>query len=288
MQRLRVAVIGLVACGVTAAGAQRRPGSPITPGFNLFSRQQDIQLGAKSAEQVRQQYQVVQNPALQSYLRRIGAALAATPQARDSGFPFSFTLLNDNAVNAFALPGGPAFVFTGLIKAAGSEGELAGVLAHEMSHVILRHGTNQASKAELLELPAVLAGAVLDQSTAGRLVSAGLGLGLNGLFLRYSRSDESQADALGARLMAGTGYNPIEMARFFEKLQAQGGPGAPEFLSDHPSPGNRVKAVEAEITTLPSRQYDADTGEFERVKRLVSELPPPPPAKRSPQQPAGK
>lgn len=271
-------LLGAVAC------AARKPGSPITPGFNLFSKQQDIQLGQQAAAQVRQQYQVVQNQELQDYIKRIGEKLAATPQAQQSGFQFSYTLLNSNEVNAFALPGGPTFVFTGLLKAADNEGELAGVLAHEMSHVILRHGTNQASKANLIQLPAELAGAVVGNGAMGQLINLGLGVGLNGLFLKYSRTDESQADAMGTHIMAEAGYNPIEMANFFEKLQAQGGQGVPQFLSDHPSPGNRVKAVEAEIRTLPQRQYNANTGEFQHEKQLVAQLPPPPPNKRGPQQ----
>ncbi len=263
-------VLSMVAC------AARTPGTPPRPGFNLFSKQQDIQLGQQAAAQVRQQYQVVQNQDLQNYIRTVGDKLARTPEAAQSGFPFSFTLLNANEVNAFALPGGPAFVFSGLIKSADNEAQLAGVLAHELSHVILRHGTNQASKANLIQLPAAIAGAVVGNGTMGQLINAGLGLGLNGLFLKFSRTDEAQADELGTRLMSEAGYNPIEMARFFEKLQAQGGPGVPQFLSDHPNPGNRVKDVEAVIRTLPQRQYNASTGEFEHEKQLVAQLPPPP------------
>ncbi len=269
-----LAVLAVVSCAARRASTQPKPG------FNLFSKEQDVQVGQKAAAQVRQQYQVVQNRELQDYIQRVGQKLASAPEAAQSGFQFNFTLLNQNEVNAFALPGGPAFVFTGLIKTADNEGELAGVLAHEMSHVILRHGTNQASKAELLSLPAQLAGAALGDSTAARLAEAGLGLGLNGVFLKFSRTDESQADALGTQIMSEVGYNPIEMANLFEKLEAQGGPGVPEFLSDHPNPGNRVKAVEAEIQTLPQRPYNADTGQFPKVKQMVAQLPAPPPPKK--------
>jgi predicted Zn-dependent protease len=150
------------------------------------------------------------------------------------------------------------------------------VLAHEMSHVILRHGTNQVSKATLIEIPAEVAGAAVGQSTLGQVVQLGLGVGLNGLFLKYSREDESQADALGARIMAEAGYNPIEMAAFFEKLQGKGGPGVPQFLSSHPSPGNRVQAVQAEIRAMPRYPYGFSTGEFPEAKQLVAQLPAPP------------
>ncbi len=280
---LSLLVFALLTAGACAA---RKPGDPLKPGFNLFSKQQDAELGQQAAQQVRQQYQVVQNQELQDYIRRVGGKLAATPEARNSGFEYSFTLLNVDEVNAFALPGGPAFVFTGLIKLADNEGELAGVLAHELSHVILRHGTNQVSKANLIQLPAALAGSLAGGGATGQLINMGLGVGLNGLFLRFSRTDETQADALGTRIMAEAGYNPIEMANMFEKLQAKGGAGVPEFLSDHPNPGNRVKAVEAEIQALPKGTYNADTGQFQREKQLVAQLPPPPKSKSTRQQAA--
>src|SRR5271166_2209478 len=221
-------------------GLARKPGDPLKPGFNLYSKQQDIEVGKQSAERVRQQYQLVQIPELQAYVQKIGERLAKTPTAAYSGFPFSFTLLNYKEVNAFALPGGPTFIFTGLIKAADSEAELAGVLAHEISHVVLRHGTNRASKANLIERPAQIIGALNSLTLLGRLVNVGLGLGLNGIFLKNSRADESEADALGAHIMSEAGYDPVALAQFFVKLEARGGPGVPEFLSDHPSPGNRV------------------------------------------------
>jgi predicted Zn-dependent protease len=251
------------------------------PGFNLFSKEQDIQIGQQAAAQVRQQYPVVQNQFLQDYIARVGTRLASQPQAQ--GFPYSFTLLHVRQINAFALPGGPTFVFTQLVVFVDNEAQLAGVLAHEISHVALRHGTNQLSKQQLLQLPAALAGAAIDGSLMGRILTVGLGAGLNGLFLRYSRQDESEADALGTRIMAEAGYNPIEMAHVFEKLAAQGGPGVPEFLSDHPSPGNRVKAIQEVIRTLPQRPYNFSTGEFQRAQQLIRELPPPPPPKQAQQ-----
>ncbi len=280
MLRRKLYAAGLSGLLVMAACAARKPGSPLKPGFNLFSKEQDIQVGQEAAQQVRQQYPVVQNSELQDYIKRLGQKLASAPSAARSEFPFSFTLLNQDEVNAFALPGGPTFVFSGLIGQADNEAQLAGVLAHEISHVVLRHGTNQVSKANLLQIPAAIAGAALGQGAMSQVVQLGLGVGLNGLFLKYSRDDESQADALGTHIMSEAGYNPIEMARFFEKLEAKGGPGVPQFLSDHPNPGNRIKAVEAEIRTLPQRQYAGDSGEFPRAKRLVAQLPAAPKPRR--------
>jgi predicted Zn-dependent protease len=234
---------------------------------------------------------VVNNPELQQYIDRIGKRLASHPQA--GGFPYEFTLINDDSINAFALPGGPIFVHTGLIEAAENEAQMAGVLAHEISHVALRHATNQASKAQLIQIPAVLAGAVIGTDTIlAQLGQLGLGLGVNSLILRYSRDAETQSDALGARLMADAGYNPLEMARFFEKLEAEGGSSAPQFLSSRPNPGNRVKAVQAEIQTFPQKEYAAGNGDFRRAKTLVAGLPKPRPsrvqaASRPPAAPTG-
>ena len=213
------------------------------PGFNLFSKDQDIQLGKESAAQVEQQMQVINDPKLQAFIDRIGKRLASQPQA--GGFPYTFKVVSDPSINAFALPGGPTFVNTGLIAAADNEDQLAAVMAHEISHVALRHGTNQATKANFIQLPAMLAGAVMGNSSLlGQLTSAGIGLGANSVLLKFSRGAESQADLNGAQLMASAGYNPIEMARFFEKLEASGGHAGPQFLSDHPNPGNRMKAIQ--------------------------------------------
>ncbi|MGI8989136.1 MAG: M48 family metallopeptidase [Bryobacteraceae bacterium] len=243
------------------------------PGFNTFNKQQDIQLGQEAAQKVLQQAQVVQNPFLQDYVNRIGQRLAAAPEARDSGFHFTFTVINDPSINAFALPGGPMFINTGLLKDVENEAQLAGVMGHEMSHVILRHGTNQASKANLIQIPAVLAGLVGGHSMLGSLAGLIGGLGANSLLLKFSRTDESEADALGSHLMSEAGYNPIEMARFFEKLAASGGARGPQFLSDHPNPGNREKAIDEEVRTLPRRQYGYETGDFQKMKQELATVP---------------
>lgn len=283
--RRHVTVFALLALASLTAAAPRKPGAPIRPGFNLFSKQQDIQLGKETAAEVEKQYEVVKDRAMQDYIGRVGRKLATQPQAED--FPYSFTLLNDKSVNAFALPGGPAFVFTGLIKEADNEAQLAGVLAHEISHVALRHGTHQVTRANLIQLPALLANAALGgKSMLSQLGQVGVGFFANSLLLRYSRDAETQADLLGSRIMAGAGYNPMEMARFFEKLEAEGGARAPQFFSDHPNPGNRVKAIEAEMKGLPARSYSASNGDFNRIKVLAARLPAPP--VKPPKEPAAK
>ncbi|PYX00960.1 MAG: peptidase M48 [Acidobacteria bacterium] len=250
------------------------------PGFNLFSKDQDVQLGKESAAQVRKQMPVVRDPVLSEYVSRVGRRLADSQEARASGFPFTFEVVADPSINAFALPGGPMFIHTGLLKAVDNEAQLAGVMGHEMSHVILRHGTNQASKAQLIQLPALLAGQVAGGSMLGRLAQAGIGLGANSVLLKFSRGAESQADLMGSHLMAEGGYNPMQMARFFEKLNSQGGSRTLEFLSDHPNPGNRERAIEEEADRLPQRNYSFQTGAFDRMKQAVAQIHEPPPRRR--------
>jgi Zn-dependent protease with chaperone function len=277
MSVARAKRIILAALAAAAMAVARKPGDPIKPGWNLFSKQQDVQLGQEAADQVRRQYQVVADASMQDYLKRLGERLAATSPCKQSGFPFRFTLVNQPEVNAFALPGGPMFVFSGIFKTADNEAQLAGVMGHEMAHVILRHGTNQVSKANLLQLPAMLAGAVMGEgSLLGQLGQLGVGLGANSVLLKFSRDAETQADLVGARIIAEAGYNPLELARFFEKLEGSGGGRGPQFLSDHPNPGNRMKAIEAEIVTFPRRSYGFEVGGFQSVKQRAAALRPPP------------
>ena len=141
---------------VTAALA-RRPGEPLRPGYNMFSKQQDVQLGQANAKKVLEQYQVLKNQFLQDYVSRVGNRVANATEAKQSGFQFNFTVLNVAEINAFAFPGGPMFIYTGLLKTCDNEAQLAGVMGHEMSHVILRHGTHEATKANFVQLPALLA-----------------------------------------------------------------------------------------------------------------------------------
>ena len=270
---MRHVPVAMLVC-LEFAASQRVPAAPPPrPGFNTFSKEQDIRLGQEAAQQVRQKSEVVQNQFLQDYVNRIGQRLANTPEARQSQFTFTFTVINDPSVNAFALPGGPMFIHSGLLKDVDDEAQLAGVMGHEMSHVILRHGTNQASKANWIQLPAMLAGMAAGHSMLGQLAAAGLGLGANSVLLKFSRTDESQADALGTRLMSESGYDPIEMARFFQKLASSGGTRGPQFLSDHPDPGNREIAIQQEIRSLPPGRYGFESGEFSRMKQEVKLVP---------------
>lgn len=274
-RQIRAAVLAIIVAA-TLAGAQGP--SQFHPGFNLFSKDQDVQLGKENADQVRKQRTVIKDPVLTDYVNRVGQRLVSSREAQESGFPFTFEVVADPSINAFALPGGPMFIQTGLLRAVDNEAQLAGVMGHEMSHVILRHGTNQASKAQLIQLPAVLGSQMTGSSMVGQLAQLGIGIGAGSVLLKFSRSAESQADLMGSHLMAEAGYDPIQLARFFEKLNAGGGQPAIQFLSDHPNPENREKAIEQEAERLPAQNYTFQTGDFSRMKQAVARIHERPPA----------
>ncbi|HUQ95921.1 MAG TPA: M48 family metallopeptidase [Bryobacteraceae bacterium] len=257
-----------------ALGAQPRP---IKPGWNLFSPEQDVQLGRETAAQIEKKVAVVDNRDLTEYVNRIGRKLAVQPEA--GKFPYTFKVVYDKSINAFALPGGPTFVHTGLILSADNEAQMAGVLAHEIAHVSLRHGTSQVTKAKTLQVLAGLGSMLVGDGIMGQLTQIGVGLGANSMLLKFSRTAETEADLLGTRMMANAGYNPVEMAHFFEKLEVQekrSGRTAIQFLSDHPSPGNRVRAVSAEARLLPARGYSlGDASELKRIQGVIQGMPAP-------------
>lgn len=269
-----VILLGALALLPVAALAQTKIPKP---GFNFFSKDQDIKLGQEAAAQIDREMPVVNNPEMEAWLRKLAEPLITQPEAGD--YPYRFKWVNDENINAFALPGGPIYMNTGLLKHADSEGQIVGVLAHEISHVALRHGTNQVSKANLFTIPALIGSAMLgDRSILAQLGQVGIGLGLNSVLLKYSRGAETQSDQLGALLMHRAGYNPIEMANFFEKLESMTGNQSrvASWFSSHPNPGNRVQNVQKEILTFDRREYTRNTGEFAKMKALAARIPPPP------------
>ncbi len=282
MQRRRLAVLLLIyalvsvqlACGrLTGGGSQgtsAQPAPHFKPGFNLFSVEQDIELGRQSAAEVERQVPLLNDQTVASYVQQLGAKLAA--RATGHKFPYSFKVIAARDINAFALPGGFIYVNAGAIAAARNEGELAGVIAHEINHVALRHGTNQASKAYLakagLNILRTLAGGSPDLDQAISVIG---GAGANMVFLRFSRTAERQADLEGARLMAESGYDPRDMAAFFQTIQSQDGQRAPEFLSDHPDPGNRINSINEALRKLRvSPNPVRETAEFKEAKAILT------------------
>jgi Zn-dependent protease with chaperone function len=260
---LCMAISLMVALYLAAAGAPELP----DPGKPRMTRDEQKKLGLEVANQVYTQMPVLPDSSPETqYIQSLGKKLVNTIPA-DRSWPFQFHVVAQKEINAFALPGGPMFVNIGTITAADNEAELAGVMAHEMAHVYMQHSAKQQGKASLLETLAGLAGAAAGQlgGTAGAAAQTGIQLGAGTLILKYSRGDEAQADAVGAIILWKAGFNPIALADFFQKLAAEGNQG-PQFLSDHPNPGNRRTAIQTEIKDWPSKQYSGDTAQFAGVR----------------------
>jgi predicted Zn-dependent protease len=244
--RVTTAFVALVTWGATFAAP------PAQAGPNFFSPKQDVELGRAAAEEVERTMPVVRGSRDERRVQSIVSRLARHAPGAD--YSYRARVIDSPELNAFALPGGFLYVNRGLIGAA-SEGELAGVIAHEMAHIALRHGTQQASRGLVaqgaLEILGGLAGR-RDRDT-GKIVKGVGGLGANVLFLKYSRGAETEADLAGARMMARAGYDPLDMARFFEKLRARSGrePNKVErFLSSHPAPSERTARIRQEARRL--------------------------------------
>jgi predicted Zn-dependent protease len=251
--RLKRQLVLALAASLTitlSAGAQTR----IEPHRNRFTPAQDVDLGRRAAAQLRQELPIVRDGRTQNYVERIGQRLigAIPGRLRQPGFRYTFQVVDRRDINAFALPGGPVFVNRGMLEAARSDGEVAGVIAHELSHIVLRHGTAQATKGQNFQLGA-LAGQVLGSLIGGRtgaIVAQGSQIGIGTYFLKYSREYEREADLLGAQIMSRAGYDPREMANMFRTIARRSGNGGPEWLSDHPSPSNRYEAINREAALL--------------------------------------
>jgi Zn-dependent protease with chaperone function len=249
----------------------------ITPPKNKYSVEDDVKAGREAAQQVERQMPLLHNDEVQSYVERLGERLVASIPAslQHPEFHYTFKVVDQKDINAFALPGGPMFVLRGMLEAAHTEGEVAGVMAHEISHVALRHGTAQATAATKYEIGQV-AGTILGAIIGGRtgaIVARGSQLGIGISFLRFGREYEKQADLLGAQIMARAGYDPVDMANMFRTIEQQSGNGGPEFLSDHPNPGNRIEYITEEAKSLRVQNPVRDTARFEQMQAKLEGLP---------------
>jgi Zn-dependent protease with chaperone function len=270
VRRLFLSVVLLAAAQVYAQ--TQAPTFP-NPGKTSMSRDQQHALGMQAAAQVFQQMPVLSDDSPESvYIRQLGQKLVATIPEQYS-WPFEFHVVPQKEINAFALPGGQMFVNVGTITAARSEAELAGVMGHEMSHVYMQHSAKQAGKAQKTGLIAQIAEVAVGVSgvgnaaggLVGQLAPMGIQMGAEGLMMKFSRTDESQADAVGAVIMYKAGYNPQAMADFFGLLATQGGPTPPQLFSDHPNPGNREEAIAKQIAQWPQATYVKDSPSFAQV-----------------------
>jgi Zn-dependent protease with chaperone function len=249
--RVRIAAVVLT-LALVAPFAQAQ--TKIKSGFNMFSPEQDAQIGAQSAAEAERQLPLVNNDRVENFVSQIGERLAA--QAPGPKFDYRFKVINASDLNAFALPGGYIYLNRGIVEAAKNEGEVAGVLAHEIAHVALRHGTHNASKAHLTQAGIGILGGLLGQKVGGgqstaQIINAVGGFGLNVLFLKYTREAEKDADLLGAQILAKAGYNPQDMVSFFETLaKTDTKKRPPTWLTSHPAPADRIGSIQKEARLL--------------------------------------
>ena len=269
---LTMALAAFLAISALAVG----PGTPELPdpGHPGMSREQQEKLGLQAMNEVYKEMPVLpDSSSIVEYVQHLGAKLARQiPQ--EYSWPYQFHVIEQKEINAFALPGGPIFINLGTINAAQNEAQLAGVMSHEMSHVYMQHSAKQAtsSKRTIAEILGAAAG-VLGGNVLGDLARAGIQFGAGTLLLRYSREDEAQADAVGAVIMYKAGYNPIELANFFAIIGNESGSGGPQFLSDHPNPGNRKEKIEKEVRNWPPKDFYGNNTRFLSVKRQAGSVP---------------
>jgi len=264
----------LVAALAANASAQTR----ITADKNKYTPAQDVQIGLQAADEVRREMPLLGDERVDDYVARIGRNLvrAIPPEFQHPEFRYTFEVVNQKEINAFALPGGPMFLNRGMMEAAKSEGEIAGVMAHELSHVALRHGTAQATKGEKFQMGAIagqILGAVVG-GVAGSVIAQGSNFGLGAYFLKFSRAYESQADLLGAQIMARAGYDPRRMADMFRTIEQQGSSSGPEWMSSHPNPGNRYQAIEREASMLQIQGAPPSQADFNSIESRLQSMGP--------------
>src|SRR5499427_3424819 len=237
-----------------------------------MSLEKEIALGRQLAAQVDRQAKLFNDPVVTEYVNRVEQNIVRNSDAK---VPFTIKVIESDEVNAFALPGGFLYVYTGLLRAADQEAELAGVMAHEIAHVAARHGTEQASKAELINfasIPLIFMGGV-----GGFALRQAAGFLIPMQFLQFSRKDEAEADYLGLQYLYKTGYDPGAAVSFFEKLQAKESakPGSvSKMFSTHPPTGDRIEMSKKNIElVLPDKeQYVVTTSEFNQVKAQLAQL----------------
>ena len=281
MSRVRVKstlIAASLAAFVATAAAQTQVSAP----KNKYSPADDVKLGREAAQEVEKEMPVMRDSQVNAYLDRIGQRLAENIPAefRHSEFRYSFTGVNMKEINAFALPGGPMYINRGMIEKARNEGEVAGVMAHELSHVALRHGTAQQTKATpyaIGQIAGQIAGAIIGGRT-GSVIAQGSQFGIGTYFMKFSREYEKQADILGSHIMAAAGYDPRDMANVFQTIEKESGPGGPQWMSDHPNPGNRYEYINREAQMLRVSNGSRNTAEFQNVQAHLRTLSPAPSA----------
>src|SRR5450432_3442600 len=240
-------------------------------GVNFYSIEKEIALGKQLAQEVARQAKILDDPLISEYVNRIGQNLARNSDAK---VPFTFQVIEGEEPNAFALPGGYIFIYTGLLKLADEEDEFAGAVAHEIAHVAARHMTRQATKSQIANL-ATLPLSVLFGGIAGMAARQGAGVAIPTMFLKFSRADESEADYLGTQYMYAAGYDPTGAVSIFEKIESlsKAKPGVMgRIFSTHPMDADRIQKTQKEIQRiLPAKEeYVVSTSEYRDMReRLI-------------------
>ncbi|MFQ5893239.1 MAG: M48 family metallopeptidase, partial [Nitrospinota bacterium] len=280
-RRFRLATVGalgvVVVVVLLAAGAANGQ----VGGLFGLTEGQELELGRRASFEIERKLQLLDNPLVVGYVENLGRKLVDV-SGRPT-IPYTFKVVDAKEVNAFALPGGYVYVFRGLLLAADEESELAGVMAHEVGHVVARHGVEQLRRAQLFSLGAAVFGQLLGgggQAQSGpNIAELAVSLIGTGTYLSFSREAEAEADRLGVRMLYDAGYTPESFVTFLEKLEARRGRdplSLREFFSTHPSPAQRRANVGGLIARLPPRpEAVRDTPRFQRIKKLLSGLAPP-------------
>lgn len=260
-----------------AAGAGLAPFASAQGFFNL-SEKEELAIGEQAAAEIEKQEPILQDSTVGSYIDRLGQRLVRHSERRD--IPYQFKVIDAAEVNAFALPGGYIYLNRGLIEAADNESEVAGVLAHEISHVVARHSAEQIRKVQLTGLGLGILGAILgDKGTGGQVANIAAQLVAGGVFLKYSRDAEREADRLGARNLYDAGYDPRGMVTLFEKLarmRRTRASAVDKFFASHPTPEERAENVGDLIRSFPYRSdLRTNSSQFRRIQRRLDRLAPP-------------
>jgi len=259
------AIITIVLCTLFAAFPHAQ--------FSLVSVEQEIEIGQQVNAQVRTEVPELRDAQVNEYIRGIGRRLVQ--QAPGPKYPYSFSVADYREINAFALPGGPVWLHRGVLHAATNESQVAGVLAHEVAHIAQRHAADQLTKATMANLGLGLLGAVLGGGGGATAAQVAASFLTNGIFLKFSRDDEREADAVGLQVLRRAGWDGRGMVELFEILQRESkrNPSSVEvFFSSHPPPQDRIQRLQADAGRGGGTR---DTPQFQTVKARLQRMPPP-------------
>jgi beta-barrel assembly-enhancing protease len=239
--------------------------------ISLVSIEEEIDIGRKANAQVRKEMPEFRDAEVAAYVRTVGRRLAQNAPGPE--YPYSFAVVDYREINAFALPGGPVWLHRGVLQAAGNESQVAGVLAHEVAHIAQRHAAGQLTKATMANWGLGLLGAVLGNSAGASAAQMAAGLLTNGVFLKFSRDDERDADRTGLQILRRAGWDGRGMVELFEVLrrEQQRDPGSVDvFFSSHPAPADRISHLQASIGRNPGGTRD--TTQFRGIKARLSRM----------------